>query len=287
MDEPCRPGRSSDSTTDATSGAPTDMPVDGPSDTPIDGPVAATPDLLAASDAAAADPASRPSRRLLAVLGALIVAFWVLGTVATALTPTLLVDHPLLLVALEPRNRNLLLTAQRVDVIPYVVFATIRRVASDPIYFALGHLYGVSAVRWVEHQAGGSGARGVRFVERVFARARGPLVFAFPGLLVCVLAGATGMRTRTFLALNLAGTVVAVLVLRAFAEPLEPVVGPITDFVEANQTWLTVLSVVLVLVWLAGQSRRGRSELATVRGLQRDLGDPGPTSPATGPDPEA
>lgn len=206
------------------------------------------------------------------VLGTLIVAFWVLGTVATALTPTLLAEHPLLLVALEPRNRNLLLTADRVDAVPFVVFATIRRVASDPIYFALGHLYGDGAVRWVERQVGGTGARSVRLVEKVFARARGPLVFLFPGLLVCVLAGATGMRTRTFLALNLAGTVAAVLALRAFADPLEPVIGPVTDFVEANQTWLTALTVALVVLWLAWQRARGRSELATVRTLERDLG---------------
>lgn len=213
-----------------------------------------------------------PSRRLLVVLATLIVAFWVLGTVATALTPTLLAEHPLLLVALEPRNRNLLLTAERVDPVPFVVFATIRRVASDPIYFALGHLYGTGAVRWVERQVGGTGGRSVRLVERVFARARGPLVFLFPGLLVCVLAGATGMRTRTFLALNLTGTVAVVLVLRAFAKPLEPVIGPITDFVEANQTWLTGVTILLVVAWLAIQRSRGRSELTTARTLERDLG---------------
>ncbi|MBA2497346.1 MAG: hypothetical protein H0V33_09690 [Acidimicrobiia bacterium] len=217
-----------------------------------------------------------PSRRLLVVLATLIVAFWVLGTVATALTPTLLAEHPLLLVALEPRNRNLLLTAERVDPVPFVVFATIRRVASDPIYFALGHLYGTGAVRWVERQVGGAGARSVRFVEKVFARARGPLVFLFPGLLVCVLAGATGMRTRTFLALNLAGTVAVVLALRAFADPLEPVIEPVTDFVEANQTWLTVVTALLVVLWLAWQRARGRSELTTARTLERDLG---PTDP--------
>lgn len=241
------------------------------------------PDAPAATSGPADPPGERlpPSRRTLAVLSALIVAFWVLGTVATALTPTLLAEHPLLLVALEPRNRNLLLTAERVDPVPFVVFATIRRVASDPIYFALGHLYGTGAVRWVERQMGGTGARSVRLVERMFARARGPLVFLFPGLLVCVLAGATGMRTRSFLALNLAGTVVVVLVLRAFAEPLEPVIGPITDFVEANQRWLTVATVLLVAAGLAWQRARGRSELTTVRTLERDLG---PSADADGDD---
>ena len=214
------------------------------------------------------------SRRVLTVLVVLIVVFWAVGIASTAATSWLLAEHPLALVALEPRNRNLLLATPLVDdAVPFVLLATFRRVASDPVYFALGHLYGDRAVAWVERQAGGpaGGGRAVRFVERAFRRASWLLVFAFPGLLVCVLAGATGMRTRTFLALNVTGTVLTVLALRLFAQQLEPVLEPVAEFNERNQTTITIVLVVAVAAWLLWQRRRGRSELGAVQELVREV----------------
>jgi len=211
-----------------------------------------------------------PSRRVLTLLVGLVVVFWVLGTVSTAATSWLLANHPLLLVALEPRNRNLLLATPLVhDAVPFVAFATLRGVASDPVYFALGHLYGDRAVAWVERQAGGPerAGRGVRWLERAFHRASWLLVFLFPGLLVCVLAGATGMRTRTFLVLNVTGTVLTVLALRLFAQELAPVIEPVAEWNERNQTAITAVLVAAVGLWLLWQRRRGRGEVAAVREL--------------------
>lgn len=215
----------------------------------------------------------RPDRRTVTVLVVLVGAFWILGTVANALAPTLIADHPLVLVALEPRNRFLLLVAGRVDLVPYLVFATFRRIASDPVYFALGHLYGDRSIRWMESQAGERGGRAVRFIERTYARFSKPMVFLFPGLPVCVLAGATGMRTRTFLVLNLTGTIAAVVVLRAFAEQLEPVVLPFTEWIDENQALLTVFSVALVLAYLGYQRWRGGGEVEALRELTEEAPD--------------
>jgi membrane-associated protein len=208
-----------------------------------------------------------PDRRTVTLLVVLVAAFWILGTVANALAPTLIADHPLVLVALEPRNRYLLLTAGRVDLVPYVVFATLRRIASDPVYFALGHLYGDRSIRWLEDQTGPRGARFVRFTERGYRRFSKLAVFLFPGLVVCVLAGATGMKVRTFLLLNVIGTVAAVIVLRVFADQLEPVVLPITEWIDDNQTVLTVVSVGLAVGYVAYQRRRGGGEVDAVREL--------------------
>ncbi len=221
------------------------------------------------SDTTAA-PRTAPDRRLVAILAGLVAGFWILGTVANALAPTLLVDHPLVLVALEPRNRYLLLTAGRVDLVPYVVLATVRRIASDPVYFALGALYGDRAIRWMEHQAGPRGARLVRIAERGYRRFSRLAVFFFPGLIVCVMAGATGLRTRTFLVWNLAGTVAAVLVLRAFSRQLEEPVLEVTDFVERYQVPLTVASIAAAVAYVVWQRRRGGSELESLRALTDD-----------------
>ncbi len=211
-----------------------------------------------------------PGRRTLALLVVPITALTVVSTVATALTPTLLAEHPLLLVALEPRNRNLVLTASRVDALPFIVFATVRRVVSDPLFFALGRLYGNGALRWIERRAGG-GARLVPLAERVFARASPLMVFLFPGILVCVLAGAVGMRTRPFLVLNISGTVAAVVALRFFAQQLDGPVGAIQDFNDANVGWLTGLTVVLAVGWLLWQRRRGASEVQSLGEIEDEL----------------
>ncbi|MBA2624250.1 MAG: hypothetical protein H0U89_01380, partial [Acidimicrobiia bacterium] len=64
-----------------------------------------------------------PPRWLLAALVVAVIGFWVLGAVSTALMPTLIRDHPLALVVLEPRNRNLLLTASKVDWLPFVLWS--------------------------------------------------------------------------------------------------------------------------------------------------------------------
>ena len=198
-----------------------------------------------------------------------IAVLTALSTVATALTPKLLADHPLVLVALEPRNRNLLLTASRVDAVPYVVFATVRRVISDPLFFLLGHFYGPTAVRWIERRSG-AGGRLVQLVERVFARAAKAMVFLFPGILVCVLAGAVGMRVRVFLALNIAGTLAVVIVLRLFAHELEGPLGAVQEWNDRNVGWLTAVTVTAVLAWLVVQRGRGRSELPSVEDLTED-----------------
>jgi uncharacterized membrane protein YdjX (TVP38/TMEM64 family) len=91
-----------------------------------------------------------PPGWVLPLLIGLLVAFWTVGTISTALTPALLRDHPLALVALERRF--------------------------------------------------------IRWVENLFPRFARPLVFLFPGLIVCLLAGVTRMKVRSFLLWNFATT---------------------------------------------------------------------------------
>ena len=70
---------------------------------------------------------------MLVLLVAPIVVLSTLGTIATALTPTLAANHPLLLIAMDARNRMLVL-AREVDVVPFVVVAVLRLSLSDPLF---------------------------------------------------------------------------------------------------------------------------------------------------------
>ena len=213
-----------------------------------------------------------PGRRTLALLVGPILAVVVVGTLGNMFHPALLRDHPLWLVAMEPRNRFLLLVAAQVDFVPFLVVATFRRLISDPLFFALGHLYGETGVRWMERRMGDDVGI-VRAIERGFAKAAPAMVFLFPGALVCVLAGATRMSPAVFLTLNLLGTIAVVTVLYQFAEVFDGPLGAVNRFYGNNTKLLTVVSIVAVAVWLWDQHRRGRSGLQSIDAIERELED--------------
>ncbi len=212
----------------------------------------------------------RPSRRMLTLLVAPIIVLAIVGTVTTALTPALAAKHPLLLILLEARNRNLIL-ARRVDFWPFLLIATFRRTLTDPLYFLLGRYYGEGAVRWLEVKAGlGSYAQ---LMEKIFKKAAHPAVFLFPGAVVCALAGVVGMRFGVFLALNLAGTIAAVLALKLFGDAVADPVEDLIAFFDRNLVTTTVVSIVLVVlsVWLGRV--QGRMELSVKEAEEEIIGD--------------
>ena len=194
----------------------------------------------------------------------------VLGTTANALTSPLLKSHPLLLIAGEARNRNLLLTANLVDPVPFVVVGVLRRMLTDPLFFLLGHFYGDRSVAWIQRRLGGAEVL-ARITEDGFRRFSGLMVFLFPGALVCVLAGASRMRVRTFLLLNFTGTVAVVLLLRVFAHTIEGPIEAVQRFNDHNFKWLTAVGIVGVLGWVLLQRKQGSPEYESVTDIERQL----------------
>jgi len=93
-----------------------------------------------------------PSRVKLRLLLAGIVVVIAAGTIATAFTAPLATRHPLLLITLDARNRYLIL-ARNVDLVPFLVIGTLRRLASDPST-------GSSATGTATGPSGGSRPRG-------------------------------------------------------------------------------------------------------------------------------
>jgi membrane protein DedA with SNARE-associated domain len=195
------------------------------------------------------------SRRRLALLLAPVLAITVAATVANALAPTLLADHPLLLLGLNPLFRYMVATAVLVDPVPFFMVALVGKLATDPIFYFLGRRYGDAAVRWIEQKMGAG--EYVRTVERWFVRARYPVVFLAPNRLVCTLAGATRMRLRSFIVLNLTGTLTTIFVARSLSGALAGPIGAFVRFTDRYQWWLTALTVTAVLVSVTLQRRRG------------------------------
>ncbi len=211
-----------------------------------------------------------PSRRTLVLIVVPILLVVVVGTVGNAIHPTLVNNHPLWLVAMEPRNRYLLLVADKVSFVPFLVVATERRLVSDPLFYLLGYFYGERGVRWMEKRMGEGGSV-VRTMEQAFAKAAPVMVFLFPGAIVCVLAGATGMSPALFLVLNLAGTVTMVTLLYNFADFFEGPLGAVNRFYSNNGVTLTVISVLLTAWWVWDQRRKGRSEIQSISEIEQEL----------------
>lgn len=222
----------------------------------------------------------KPSRRTLVLLVAPIVVITSLGFVATAFTPALAARHPLLLIALDARNRFLVL-ARGVDLVPFVVVAVLRRSLSDPLFYLLGRLYGEGALRWLERKGGGGQL--VVITEKFFHRAGYPMVFFFPGAIVCALAGQTGMAPAGFVIANVAGTLTSVLAVRVFSDAIASPVNALLGFFSRNLVATTSVTVALVVLSLVlnrvqGRLDTGLEELEAGSDVQKGVeadGDPG------------
>jgi membrane protein DedA with SNARE-associated domain len=232
-----------------------------------------TPDPPPDDQPAIPPPRANPSRRTLVLLVAPIIVVVIGGYVANATWPALLREHPLVLIALDPRNRWLVLVSNKVSTAPFMLVGFFRRVLTDPLFFALGYLYGDRAVRWVERRfAPDTGL--VPWLERNFPKFSPALVFFFPGALVCVLAGAMGMNPLLFAVLNVAGTIAILVVLYQFGDIFSGPVGAVTRFFDRNFKLFTAISIVLTIYYLWDQRRRGKSDVTSLAEVERELEGP-------------
>jgi membrane protein DedA with SNARE-associated domain len=173
-----------------------------------------------APDPATLDPAQRAlARRSLSALGALSV-----GSMIGVASSLYLVNHyPLLLIALSPLGRHLVLVAPIVDPVAFVVVALTRRMAFYVSCFLLGRSMGPSGVVWLEERAARF-ARFVRWLEALFARWSKTVTFVTTGPTISALAGMSGMPMGLFVVLAGLGLLLRVIGILLFAEALrEPI----------------------------------------------------------------
>ena len=167
------------------------------------------------------------------------------GMVADIIGPGLISERPLLQVFLNPRNRYLLLASPQVAAIPFFVVGFLRLTLTDPLAYVLGRQYGDAAVRWLAERSDENGA----IAERVlawFGKGAPVIVFLAPNLYVCALSGATGMRPRLFLPLNVGGTLARLALFRLVGEAFRDELLDVVDFIQRYQWPLIAVSFVLV-----------------------------------------
>ena len=210
------------------------------------------------------------ARRKLTLLLTPIVALTVAGILADWFAAAIITDHPLLQMFLNPRLRYLTLASNQVDPVPFFLVGFFRLVLTDPLYFLLGRWYGDAALLWMERHGGESG-RAVRILERWFAKAAYPIVAFAPNGFICLLAGATGMRPAVFATLNIGGTIVRLIAVRALAEALERPLESLLDFIGRYQWWVVGVSVAFGLFEWWRSRRAGRSKIKSPEQMEEEL----------------
>jgi membrane protein DedA with SNARE-associated domain len=211
-----------------------------------------------------------PSRRTLWLLIAPIIVLVIASNVGDALAPSLVNSHPLWLIALNARNRNLVLVTNQLDPVPYYLVGTFRLLLSDPLFYVLGYLYGDAAVTWMERKAPTYG-RFMRAAERWFATAAYPLVFIAPNNYICLFAGAAGMPIAAFVILNVTGTVFRLYLIRVVGDIFDSPIQAILDFIKDYRIPLLVLSVGLVAFSVWNEHRLGKGEISSLTRLEEEI----------------
>jgi len=214
---------------------------------------------------------ARPSRvRLWLVVGPLIVLV-IAAQVGDAFAPTLAVKHPLTLITLNARNRNLILTTNSLDALSFYGVAFVRLLVSDPLFYVLGYWYGDAGVAWVEKRSSGAGNL-LRTWEWMFQKAAWPLVVIAPNNFICLFAGAAGMAPAVFLSLNVIGTIGRLYLIRLFGEAFEKPITWLLDFIKDYRLPLTGLTIALVVITVILDRRSGKGELEALTHLEDELG---------------
>ncbi len=230
------------------------------------------------------DPAARPElppdhrthpRWLLPTLTAGIVCLALASNIGNAVWASWVQDRPLGLLALNSSNKYLLVTSVSLDLLPMVLVATVRLLAPDPIFFAMGWLYGDRALRWAQRTFRGlaPALEHVHDDPRVVHRALNVLVLVAPNNIVCLVAGVARFPIRRFVVLNVVGTVGRVLLMRQIGLFFEDQIEDVLGVVNRYQTWLLWGSVALVGALVVWQMVSDRGLVGGLEELEEELGD--------------
>jgi len=207
-----------------------------------------------------------PSRTKLTIVAIPIIGLIVLSNVGDALAPDLVNSHPLRLLAMNARNRNLILVTNNLDAPSYYIVGTLRLLLADPLFFLLGHWYGDTAIVWMEQRTKTFGSM-LRQVEGWFGKAAYPIVFIAPNQYICLFAGAAGMSVTGFFIANITGTIVRLYLIRRLGEAFEAPIDDVLSWIRDYRTPLLVFTIALFAVVMINELRKETTGLEELEEL--------------------
>ncbi len=210
------------------------------------------------------------TRRFIAFAAIVAVGTSVVGS---ALVPYLLTHAPIVLLALAPEPRHVVLTTPLLPGAVIIPVTVARRVAGLTALYFLGWAYGERAITFVEGRSGRMG-RMLRWLQRTLARHGSWVVLVFPMPTVCTLAGVGNVRfSRVLVAMTL-GQCFWVSLTWVFGDLAAPIVRPILAFLAAHVMEATLVCVAVVVIWQLVEWTRRR----------RGAGGDGASPPAEAPE---
>ncbi len=211
----------------------------------------------------------------LKILAVPIVGLIVLSNVGDALAPELVNSHPLQLIAMNARNRNLILVTNQLDAASYYIVGSIRLLVGDPIFFLVGWWYGDTALSWMEERTKTFGGL-LRQWEQWFGKAAYPLVVIAPNQYICLFAGAAGMSVAGFAIANVVGTFGRLYLIRRLGEAFEQPIDDVLDFIGRYRAPLLVATISFFTIVMLRELRQGKEELETLEEAVEGSGDDEP-----------
>jgi len=212
-------------------------------------------------------PGLSPRTSLRRTLVVLLVAILVIDRSAVAMAPWLATHHPLLLVAVDPTDKAVLL-AVNASLVTLFPVALARRLIGQSLYFFIGRRLGPDAKEWLT--ARGYGGLLGRF-DRAVRRWSYPAVLVAPRDIVCILAGDLGMGWAPFLLLAAVRDITMVLVLRQLSQTFARQIDSVLNFLNTYTLPATLVAVGAVALQFAWQSRRRRALTAPTLGVATAL----------------
>jgi membrane protein DedA with SNARE-associated domain len=123
----------------------------------------------------------------------------------------------------------------------------------------------------------------LRQLQNWFGKAAYPLIFIAPNNPICLFAGAAGMPLRAFFTVNIAGTFARLWLIRVFGQAVEDPIEDVLGFLRDYRIPLLILSVILVVLSIALEAKRGETEVTALTRLEDEL-EPSPADPDTDDD---
>ncbi len=170
-----------------------------------------------------------------------------------------IVARPYLILALNSTNKILLATGFQTEWFAFYGLAMLRLLAPDPLFYILGKLYRLPALRWGRGIYPGADKLFDLFEQedhKGVQRMLDALVLIMPNNPVCLLAGVAGMSVWRFVVLNIVGTLGRLVIFRQLSFTFQDEIGDLLDFVARYQKWALAATVAIVVVSLVAQARR-------------------------------
>lgn len=184
---------------------------------------------------------------------------FVIGTIGSNIGPALVDDHPVWVLTLSSRNRNLFGSVPYIDPLPYVLIGFTRVLIAGIALYLVGKWYGARALGWVESNMGELPAI-YRWTERIVDRAGSVALVLMPGSnIVCLMLGHRKMPPRRFVPLLMVGIAIKLAVLWQGGKIFEDQIRSFLNYIEKYQWWVVIA---LFAISIFQSVRRGRPKPA-------------------------